>query len=325
MLEFEDIYELNVTHGDFTVLKKINETTISVQHGSKSFTYQKDDLENALFAVIAGYPTIICFKKSYIALIRYVNGEFTIEFDDKPYIYIHHDFHYIYFFDAIFNQYVKYGSVRDFTYYRWLYVNQKCSELYISDICPKTTKYHFNLGKLKIGRDVATLKCQDKDLYDVSHVTLTTNNRHNYLSARCYRIECKDGELYDRLIWHHLKIGPPCPIDEFITPHIINIDNKYYAMLENNLFLLPITVLSTDYAHSWYYNNYLYISDKTTRVFGVCHQNNIRYLIRPLLTRVYFLVWCLQQKTSFNNKAYKYYLPLCVFIDCILTRVLIDV
>ena len=63
MLEFENIYELDVTHGDLKVLKKVNDPELLVQCLDQSFVYKEDDLECALFCVISGRPTVLCFRK----------------------------------------------------------------------------------------------------------------------------------------------------------------------------------------------------------------------------------------------------------------------
>ena len=182
MLEFEHIHEVDVTYGNLKVLKKVNDTKLLVQCHDQTFLYQKDDLEHALFCIISGHPIILCFRKFNMELIRCENSEFIIEFTDDNCVYLHHDDDYIYMFSNKIGRYLKYGSHQNCTQHDCLYVNQRCSQLYISEDYPEIREC--NLGILESDHGLTILKGQDEDLHDVSHLTLVVKNDCYYIMGK---------------------------------------------------------------------------------------------------------------------------------------------
>lgn len=325
MLEFENIYELDVTHDDLKVLKKVNDPELLVQCQDQSFVYKEDDLEYALFCVISGQPTVLCFRKINIELIQYINGKFVVEFRDQKCVYLYHTCQHIYLFNEKIEMYMKYGSKQDCTYHKSL-ITQNQAELYFSEDEPDVQNGQLNLGRVVTMYATTFFQGLADGFDEFSHLTLALIDDFYYRCARC-RIECEElnGNISYDLEWNYLIPNSKSPTCVIMTPHIVRDSGKYYAIIANNRVLLSLPILSAWCSHSWHYNNYLYISDKHTRVFGFCHHDNICHLIEPLRKHTCFLIWCLHQQTPFNDRSYKYYLPIRLFIDCLLTSVLMDV
>ena len=259
-------------------------------------------------------------------LIRYINDEIITEFADQKCVYLYHDMNNIYMFNEKIGMYMKYGSPAGYTYHDCLYSSVRHSKLYISHDWPVTCKDGFNLFRLGVtGRRASLLQCTSDDFEefdgfeDFSHLTLVVTDMCCYLWARC-RLE--SDVSYTRE-WNYLHLSSIHLNGELMTPHIIHRVDGCYAIISNKWLPISRTGVYAECTHTWYQNNYLYILDKQTRVFGICHQNNICHLIQHLRHHTCFLMWCLKQQTSFDNRSFKYYLPTCLFIDYILTSVLI--
>lgn len=230
MIEFENIPEIDVTYNDLKVFKNINEPKLSLQYQDYSFLYQKDDLEHALFCVTAKQPTILCFRKFHIELIRYVNQDFVIELQDQQCIYLHHDCQYIYLFNENVGLYMKYSSKDNFSYHECLYVNRRRSSLYVSEACPQNCKYQVNLGKLIVESQKPFLQCQRTDLEDVSQLTLRTINGCYFLWARCrFMTENRDGDIGYVREWDYVGINANNLSCKLKTPHLMINNDRLYA------------------------------------------------------------------------------------------------
>jgi len=320
MLEFTNIYDLDVNYGAIHVAKKMNEPKVTCTVDDEISVYQKENLERAVFHVIDGHPTVICFIKSNVELYRYIDDIWIIEFQDENYCYLWHNWYYIYLYDKKRKRFIQYGSKKNLQYHNVLYVNMQFGTMSLSGDKARDGLYQSNIGKLVTHDKILAIEFAGTGISDVTEI-------YNVEQFGCLGVQnicgCDNSNcnLYEHKTWSFISPRTEEYNENLKTPHIYSRHNQLYTTIENKHYLLPIVLKSCN-PTSWCHGNHLFIRDGNIRCFGLYSFDEIKNLVSPLKDFTCFLLWCLKQKTTFSIYSFKYYIPSRVFVEYSLVPIL---